>query len=64
MNKDKTKVTIFGKGGILRCDLKKYQGQDMEIVRSYSYLGITFTAGNSFFECTSYTIRSSTKSNF
>ena len=49
VNKDKTKVMVFRKGGILRRDLKlNYEGQELEIVRSFSYLGITFTAGGSF----------------
>ena len=49
VNKDKTKVIVFRKGGILRRDLKfYYQGQELEIVTSFSYLGITFTAGGSF----------------
>ena len=40
---------VFRKGGILRRDLKfYYEGQELEIVRSFSYLGITFTAGGSF----------------
>ena len=49
VNKDKTKVMVFRKGGILRRNLKfYYQNHELEIVRSFSYLGIVFTPGGSF----------------
>ena len=49
MNKDKTKIMVFRKGGILRRNLKfYYQGQELEIVSSFSKLGIVFTIRGSF----------------
>ena len=49
VNKDKTKIMVFRKGGILRCNLKfYYQDHELEIVSSFSYLGIVFTSGGSF----------------
>ena len=49
MNTDKTKVMVFRKGGILCRDLKfYYQGQELDIVRSFSYLGINSLPGVRF----------------
>ena len=49
VNKDKTKIMVFRKGGILRRNLKfYYQDHELEIVSSFSYLGIVFTTGGSF----------------
>ena len=45
----KTKVVVFRKGGTLPRNLKfYYDGQKLEIVSSFSYLGIIFTSGGSF----------------
>lgn len=49
VNTEKTKVMVSRKGGILPRDLKfYYNNQEIEIVRSFSYLGIVFTPGGSF----------------
>ena len=50
VNKDKTKIMFFfRKGVILRRNLKfYYQDHELEIVSSFSYLGIVFTTGGSF----------------
>ena len=46
VNAAKTKVMVFRKGGILPRNL----GNQIEIVKSFKYLGIVFTAGGSFSE--------------
>ena len=44
VNKDKTKIRVFGKGGITgRREHCFFEGQELEIVNSYCYLGFTFT---------------------
>ena len=49
VNTEKTKVIVFGKGGILPRQLKFYYGtMQLQIVSSFSYLGVVFTAGGSF----------------
>ena len=49
VNISKTKVVVFRKGGILPRNLKfYYDGQELEIVSSFSFLGIAFTSGVSF----------------
>ena len=49
VNKDNTKIMVLRKWGILRRNLRLYyQSQELEIVRSFSYLGIVFTTGGSF----------------
>ena len=49
MHIDKTKIMVFRKGGILPRILKfYYQNQELEIVKSLSYLEIVFTTGGSF----------------
>lgn len=49
VNTDKTKIIVFRKGGILPRLLKFYYGvEELEIVSSFSYLGIVFTPGGSF----------------
>ena len=46
VNISKTKVVVFRKGGTLPRNLKfYYDGQKLEIVSSFSYLGIIFTSG-------------------
>jgi len=51
VNRDKTKVLIFIKGGRLPNNLNfYYDGNHIEIVNKYSYLGIIFTSGGSFTE--------------
>ena len=45
----KTKVMIFRKGGILPRNLKfYYNDEELEIVNTFSYLGIIFSPGGSF----------------
>ena len=49
VNTEKTKVIFFRKGGILPRQLKFYYGtMQLQIVTSFSYLGVVFTAGGSF----------------
>ena len=49
VNISKTKVVVFRKGGTLPRNLKfYYDEQELEIVSSFSYLGIVFTSGGSF----------------
>ena len=49
VNTEKTKIMVFRKGGILPRNLRFfYNNQEIEIVRSFSYLGIVFTPGGSF----------------
>ena len=49
VNIEKTKIMVFRKGGILPRDMRFfYNNQEIEIVKSFSYLGIVFTPGGSF----------------
>ena len=49
VNAAKTKVMVFRKGGVLPRNLGfYYEGNQIEIVKSFKYLGIVFTAGGSF----------------
>ena len=51
VNINKTKVMVFRKGGALPRNLTfLYNGNELEIVRNFKYLGIIFTAGGSFSE--------------
>ena len=51
INVAKTKVIVFRKGGMLPRDIAfYYQGKRLEIVNSFKYLGVFFTAGGSFSE--------------
>lgn len=51
VNTDKTKIMVFRKGGNLPRNLSfNFQGKNIEIVKKFVYLGITFTAGGSFTE--------------
>ena len=51
INVSKTKVMIFWKGGMLRRNLAFfYDGELLEIVSKFKYLGIVFTSGGSFSE--------------
>ena len=51
VNIDKTKVMIFQKGGILPRNLSfTFQGNVIEIVNKFVYLGISFSTGGSFTE--------------
>ena len=46
VNTSKTKIVIFRKGGRLPRDLRFiYNGEEIEIVKQFSYLGIVFTSG-------------------
>ena len=47
VNTSKTKIVIFRKGGRLPRDLRFiYNGEEIEIVKQFSYLGIVFTGGS------------------
>ena len=49
VNIEKTKIMVFRKGGIFPRDMRfLYNDQEMEIVKSFSYLGIVFTPWGSF----------------
>ena len=49
VNVDKTKVMIFRQGGTLPRNLKFYYNErEIDIVSSFSYLGIVFTTGGAF----------------
>ena len=51
INVKKTKIMIFRKGGILPRNLTfYYNGQQLEIVNKFRYLGVVFTVGGSFSE--------------
>lgn len=51
LNVDKTKVIIFRKSGSLPRHLSfSFNGEQIEIIKSFSYLGIIFTQGGSFSE--------------
>ena len=51
VNNDKTKVMVFRKGGILPRNLSfTFQGNMIEIVNKFVYLGISFSTGGSFTE--------------
>ena len=52
INVDKTKIMFFRKAGVLPRNLTFYcNGQQLEIVNKFRYLGVIFTAGGSFSEC-------------
>lgn len=49
VNTNKTKVMVFRKGGILPRNLHfSYNNVELEIVSTFSYLGIVFSSGGSF----------------
>ena len=49
VNVNKTKVMVFRKGGILPGNLDfYYDGETLEIVSRFKYLGVVFTTGGSF----------------
>ena len=49
INASKTKVIIFRKGGLLPRNLSfEYDGVQLEIVKSFKYLGVVFIVGASF----------------
>lgn len=51
VNIDKTKIMVFRKGGSLPRNLSfTYDGENIEIVSKFVYLGITFSTGGSFNE--------------
>ena len=51
VNVSKSKILIFRAGGLLPRNLSfSYEGEVLEIVKSFKYLGIVFTAGGSFSE--------------
>ena len=51
INTSKTKIMVFRKGGTLQRNLKfEYKGENIEIVKKFTYLGVVFTTGGSFME--------------
>ena len=53
VNRDKTKVIVFRRGGRLRHDEKWFlNGKEIECVSSYKYLGVTFSTGNTWGKAT------------
>ena len=51
MNTSKTKIVIFRNGGRIPTDLKfNYNGEEIEVVKKCSYLGIVFRSGGSCHE--------------
>ena len=51
VNKSKTKIVIFRKGGRLPANLQfNYKGSKIDTVNKFCYLGIVFTSGGSSFE--------------
>ena len=53
VNVDKPKIVVFRKGGQLRRDFKwTNDGNDIEIVQNFNYLGIVFSSGGSFVPAT------------
>ena len=49
VNIEKTKIMIFRKEGILQLEMRFfYNNQEIEIVKTFSYLVIVFTPGGSF----------------
>ena len=49
LDKNKTKIIVFRKGGLLRRNLTfYYDNNELEVVSSFTYLGIVFTSGGSF----------------
>ena len=53
VNKDKTKVIVFRKGGRLPMNLQfLYQGHPLEIVSTFTYLGVVFSSGGSLMQAT------------
>ena len=51
VNINKTKVMVFRKGGLLPQNLRfVYDGQNLEIVSKFMYLGTVFTTGGAFTE--------------
>ena len=51
VNVSKIKMMVFRKGGLLLRNLVfYYNGHQLEIVKSFKYLGIVFTVGGSFAE--------------
>ena len=51
INVAKTKITVFRRGGILPRNLIfYYDGEPIEIVSKFKYLGVVFTSGGSFSE--------------
>ena len=52
VNKDKTKILIFRKGGRIPDNLHFYYGNsEIEIVSQYCYLGVVMTTCGSWIEC-------------
>ena len=49
VNKDKTKIVVFRKGGRLPQNMHFYYGDsEIEVVSKYCYLGIVHTSGGSY----------------
>ena len=53
VNLDKTKIIVFRKGGFLgKFEKWNYDGVPIEVVNSYTYLGVEFSTKMSFVNCT------------
>ena len=53
VNVQKTKIVVFRKGGVLSNDYTwTYDGQEIEIVPCFNYLGITLSCGGSLIHTT------------
>ena len=58
VNTVKTKVMIFQKGGQLKQTYHwTYDSEDIEVVKSFIYLGVLFTSGGSFQQATNTLVR-------
>ena len=65
VNVAKTKVIIFNKSGkLLKGFSFTYDGQTVEIVSEYKYLGIIFKPSCSFSEATNYLCKKAPKASF
>ena len=53
VNFDKTKVLVFDKTGKLYKNEFKFNGETLENLREYKYLGVTFRISGSFFVASS-----------
>ena len=63
VNKSKSKIVIFRKGGRLPANLQfNYKGSKLDIVNKFCYWGIVFTSGGSSFETKKKKKKKETKS--
>ena len=65
INVSKTKVMVFRKGGMVSRNLMfYYNGEALEIVNKFKYLGIVYTSGRVFCWNLKHTCWTGTKNNF